>query len=78
MSRVENELTFRQMVDGIFALVAVLTPDGAVEFVNRQVLGANGRGDVTVSRDKDDRRVVGVAKLALEIQAVDIWQFHVH
>ena len=32
-----NDLTFRQMVDGISALVAVLTPDGAVEFVNRQV-----------------------------------------
>jgi hypothetical protein len=36
---VQNELTFRQIVDGISALVAVLTPDGAVEFVNRQVSG---------------------------------------
>jgi len=35
---VQNELTLRQIVDGISALVAVLTPDGAVEIVNRQVL----------------------------------------
>ena len=34
---VQNELTLRQIVDGISALVAVLTPDGAVEIVNRQV-----------------------------------------
>jgi PAS domain S-box-containing protein len=40
---VQNELTFRQMVDGISALVAVLTPDGAVEFVNRQVLDYFGK-----------------------------------
>jgi PAS domain S-box-containing protein len=33
----QDELTFRQLVDGISALVAVLTPDGAVEFVNHQV-----------------------------------------
>jgi len=39
----QNELTFRQMVDGISALVAVLTPDGAVEFVNRQVLDYFGK-----------------------------------
>ena len=35
---VHDELTLRQIVDGISALVAVLTPDGAVEIVNRQVL----------------------------------------
>jgi len=40
---VQPELTFRQMVDGISALVAVLTPDGAVEFVNRQVLDYFGK-----------------------------------
>jgi PAS domain S-box-containing protein len=40
---VQNELTFRQMVDGIAALVAVLTPDGAVDFVNRQVLDYFGK-----------------------------------
>jgi PAS domain S-box-containing protein len=40
---VQDELTLRQMVDGISALVAVLTPDGAVEFVNRQVLDYFGR-----------------------------------
>ena len=39
----ENELTFRQMVDGISALFAVLTPDGAVDFVNRQVLDYFGK-----------------------------------
>ena len=39
----QNELTFRQMVDGISALVAVLTPDGAVESVNRQVLDYFGK-----------------------------------
>lgn len=38
-----DELTFRQMVDGISALVAVLTPDGAVDFVNRQVLDYFGK-----------------------------------
>jgi len=38
-----HELTFRQMVDGISALVAVLTPDGALEFVNRQVLDYFGK-----------------------------------
>src|SRR5258708_40057773 len=31
------------MVDGISALVAVLTPDGAVDFVNRQVLDYFGK-----------------------------------
>ncbi len=40
---VQNELIFRQMVDGISALVAVLTPDGAVDFVNRQVLDYFGK-----------------------------------
>jgi PAS domain S-box-containing protein len=40
---VENELTFRQMVDGISALFAVLTPDGAVENVNRGVLDYFGK-----------------------------------
>ena len=35
---VQNELTLRQIVDGISALVAVLTPDGAVETVNGRVL----------------------------------------
>jgi PAS domain S-box-containing protein len=38
-----NELTFRQIVDGISALVAVMTPDGAVEIVNRQVLDYFGK-----------------------------------
>ena len=32
----QSELTFHHIVDGISALVAVLTPDGAVEFVNQQ------------------------------------------
>jgi hypothetical protein len=40
---VQNELTFRQMMDGISALVAVLTPDGAVDFVNRAVLDYFGK-----------------------------------
>jgi len=40
---VQNELTFQQIVDGIPALIAVLTPDGAVEFVNRQVLDYFGK-----------------------------------
>ena len=38
-----DELTFHQMADGISALVAWLTPDGAVEFVNRQVLDYFGK-----------------------------------
>src|SRR6202171_945839 len=38
-----DELTFRQMVDAISALCAVLTPDGAVESVNRQVLDYFGK-----------------------------------
>jgi PAS domain S-box-containing protein len=40
---VQNELTLRQIVDGISALVAVLTLDGAVEIVNRQVLDYFGK-----------------------------------
>ncbi|HEV7589061.1 MAG TPA: PAS domain-containing protein [Longimicrobium sp.] len=39
----ENELTYRQLVDGIAAPIAVLTPDGAVEFANRQVLDYFGK-----------------------------------
>jgi PAS domain S-box-containing protein len=39
----QNELTFREIVDGISALVACLTPDGAVEFANRQVLDYFGK-----------------------------------
>ena len=39
----QDELTLRQIVDGISALVAVLTPDGAVEIVNRQVLDYFGK-----------------------------------
>lgn len=46
----ENELTFRQMVDGISALLAVLTPDGAVEFVNRQVLEYFGKTSEELKR----------------------------
>src|SRR4051794_38938505 len=37
---VQNELTLRQIVDGISALVAVLTPDGAV--ANQAVLHYTG------------------------------------
>jgi PAS domain S-box-containing protein len=40
---VQNELTFRQIVDGISALVAVLTPDGAVEVVNERALDYFGK-----------------------------------
>ena len=40
---VQDDLTLRQIVDGISALVAVLTPDGAVETVNRQVLDYFGK-----------------------------------
>jgi hypothetical protein len=36
--RVQNELIFREMVNGISALFAVMTPDGAVEDVNGAVL----------------------------------------
>ena len=39
----QDDLTLRQIVDGISALVAVLTPDGAVEIVNRQVLDYFGK-----------------------------------
>jgi len=42
-SAVQHEPTLRQIVDGISALVAVLTPDGAVEIVNRQVLEYFGK-----------------------------------
>src|SRR3989454_8623689 len=34
----QNELTLRQIVDGISALLAVMTPDGALEIVNRRIL----------------------------------------
>ena len=39
----QSELTFHDIVDGISALVAVLTPDGAVELVNAQVLDYFGK-----------------------------------
>ena len=39
----QNELTFRQIVDGISAPLAVMTPVGAVEFVNRPILEYVGR-----------------------------------
>jgi PAS domain S-box-containing protein len=40
---VQNEPTFRQMVNGISALFAVMTPDGAAEEVNRAVLDYFGK-----------------------------------
>jgi PAS domain S-box-containing protein len=40
---VQSELTFHHIVDGMSALVAVLTPDGAVEFVNQQALDYFGK-----------------------------------
>jgi PAS domain S-box-containing protein len=40
---VQNELTLRQMVNGISALFAVMTPEGAVEDVNRAVLDYFGK-----------------------------------
>jgi len=39
----QNELTLRQIVDGISAPLAVMTPDGAVEFVNRPILEYFGK-----------------------------------
>jgi PAS domain S-box-containing protein len=39
----QNELTLRQIVDGISALLAIQTPEGEVEFVNRQVLDYFGK-----------------------------------
>jgi PAS domain-containing protein len=39
----QNELTLRQIVDGISAFLAVMTPDGAVEIVNRQILDYFGK-----------------------------------
>src|SRR6267154_4163963 len=40
---VQNELTLRQLVDGISAPLAVMTPDGAVEIVNRPILDYFGK-----------------------------------
>ena len=39
----KNEFTCRQIVNGISALFAVMTPDGAVEEVNRAVLDYFGK-----------------------------------
>lgn len=39
----QNELTFREMMNGISALFAVMTPDGAVEDVNHAVLDYFGK-----------------------------------
>src|ERR1700681_1363246 len=69
-----NDLTFRQMVDGISALVAVLTPDGAVEFVNRQVLDYFGRtleqlqgwGNADAVHADDLPRVIAVWSASVE------------
>jgi len=40
---VQNELTVRQIVDGISAPLAVMTPDGALEIVNRPILEYFGK-----------------------------------
>jgi PAS domain S-box-containing protein len=40
---VQNELTLRQFVDGISAPLAVMTPEGVVEIVNRQILDYFGK-----------------------------------
>ena len=40
---VQNDVTFREMVNGISALFAVMTPDGAVEDVNHAVLDYFGK-----------------------------------
>ena len=40
---VQKELPFHQIVEGIPALVACLTPDGVVDFVNHQVLDYFGK-----------------------------------
>jgi len=40
---VQNDLTFREMVNGISALFAVMTPEGAVEDVNHAVLDYFGK-----------------------------------
>jgi PAS domain S-box-containing protein len=42
-SPVPNELTLSQTVEGISALLAVMTPDGSIEVVNRQVLAYFGK-----------------------------------
>ena len=39
----QNELTLRQIVDGISAPLAVMTPDGAVEIVNQPILDYFGK-----------------------------------
>ncbi len=39
----QNELTLRQIVDGISAPFAVMTPDGALEIVNRPILEYFGK-----------------------------------
>ena len=43
VKNVENEFTFRQMMNGISALIAVMTPEGTVEEVNRAVLDYFGK-----------------------------------
>ena len=40
---VQNELTLRQIVDGISAPLAVMTPDGVLEIVNRPILEYFGK-----------------------------------
>ena len=69
-----NELTFHQFVDGISGLVAVLTPDGAVEFCNRQVLDYFGRtieelktwGSTDAVHPDDLPRVIAVWSASVE------------
>jgi PAS domain S-box-containing protein len=40
---VQNELTLRQIVDGISAPLAVMTPDGVLEIANRPILEYFGK-----------------------------------
>jgi PAS domain S-box-containing protein len=42
-SRQANEVTLRQIVDGISAPLAVMTADGALEIVNRPILEYFGK-----------------------------------
>jgi len=70
----QNELPFRQIVEGIPALVACLTPNGAVDFVNHQVLDYFGKtleelkawASTDAVHPDDLRAVIGVLTRSLE------------
>jgi PAS domain-containing protein len=75
---VQSELTFHHIIDGISALVAVLTPDGEVEFVNEQVLDYFGKTLEELKRWASTETDPVECLLARLRRPLDLWRAHRH